>query len=247
MVKYYSIKPSEEEAPAAPPPSLPEAEAAELPKYKRGDLVFVFSNAAKQWLDDGIVVALLQEAGEHDGLSLPKDSVKVQYNNRRQFKWVTPVQVKQYVKPSKRPVPPPTLLGELLKETHNLISQWHVRYFELSKGYLQWWMSSDDAKNGAVPNGSLSLIGLEMTVKDTVMYIRTATSKGMIYAFDATTIESVTKWSDMMKQHEEYCRKMQTHLTQRATEMEQGDKNENGQGKEKFTNLLVERKRRASL
>jgi len=239
-------KPSE--AAAAPQsPSQAKPEEPARPKYKRGELLFVYSNAAKQWMDDGIVVAVLLESGEHDGLSLPKDSVKVQYNNRRQFKWVTPAQLKQYVRPSKRPVPPLTLLGELLKETHNWISQWHVRYFELSKGYLQWWMTSDDAKNGVVPNGSLSLTGLEMTVKDTVMYIRTATSKGMIYAFDATTTESVMKWSEMMKQHEEYCRKMQTYLTNRATEMEQGDNASSGQGKEKFTNLLVERKRRASL
>lgn len=230
-------------APEVPAAQTKPAEPSEV-KMKRGDLLFVYSNAAKQWMDDGIVVAVLQEAGEHDGLSLPKESVKVQYNNRRQFKWVTPLQLKQYVKPSKRPVPPPTLLGELLKETHNWISQWHVRYFELSKGYLQWWMTSDEAKNGVVPNGSLSLTGLEMTVKDTVMYIRTATSKGIIYAFDATTTESVSKWSEMMKEHEEYCRKMQTYLTQRATETEQAEK---GQAKEKFADLTVERKRRASL
>merc|ERR1740121_2812943 len=226
--------------PAAPAAQAKPEEPEDLPKYKRGDLLFVYSNAAKQWMDDGIVVAVLQEAGEHDGLSLPKESVKVQYNNRRQFKWVTPLQLKQYVRPSKRPAPPPTLLGELLKETHNWISQWHVRYFELSKGYLQWWMTSDDAKNGVVPNGSLSLTGLEMTVKDTVLYIRTATSKGMFYAFDATTAESVGKWSEMMKHHEEYCRKMQTYLTQRATEMEQTGR------EEKFTGLVAERKRRAS-
>merc|ERR1719162_2862192 len=189
---------SDEEKEAAAP-AQPAAEAKseepEFLKFKRGDLLFVYSNAAKQWMDDGIVVSVLQEAGEHDGLALPKDSVKVQYNNRRQFKWVTPLQLKQYVRPSKRPVPPPTLLGELLKETHNWISQWHVRYFELSKGYLQWWISSDDAKNGLAPNDSLSLTGLEMTVKETVMYVRTSSSKGMIYAFDATTTESVTKWS----------------------------------------------------
>jgi len=205
-------------------------------------LLFVYSNAAKQWMDDGIVVAVLNESGEHDGLALPKSSLKVQYNNRRQFKWVTPLQLKQYVRPSKRPVPPPTLLGELLKETHNWISQWHVRYFELSKGYLQWWMTSQEAKEGQAPNGSLSLTGLEMTVKDTVMYIRTATSKGMIYAFDATTIESISKWAEMMKQHEEYCRKMQAYLTQRAAEVEG-----KGGGQDKFANFVVERKRRATL
>merc|ERR1719512_679264 len=256
MHRFYSIKttaPNAEErrqslqlaaeVAAAAAPSPPGAVDEEMPKYKRGDLLFVWSNAAKQWMDDGIVVIVLTEDGEHDGLALPEGSVKVQYNNRKQFKWVTPVQLKQYVKPSRRPMPPPTLLGELLKETHNLITQWHVRYFELSKGYLQWWLSSDDAKNGVVPNGSLSLVGLEMAVKDTVMYLRTATSKGMIYAFDATTMESVCKWSEMMKQHEEYCRKMQTYLAQRSSEPSSQDV----QAGEKFTGLVVERERRASL
>lgn len=245
-------------APSVPAPTPAPAAAATpaaaapapVPEYKRGDLLFVYSNAASTWMDDGIVVLVLEEAAEHDGLKLPKGSVKIQYNNRRQFKWVTPAQNKQYLRPSKRPVPPPTLLGELMKETHNWITQWHVRYFELSKGYLQWWMSSDDARSGVVPNGSLSLTGLEMSVQETVLHIRTASSKGVIYAFDATTVESSSKWSEMMKQHEAYCRSMHQYLTQQAHDLEQamsGSKQADLEGKDKLAGLVAARKRRASI
>lgn len=227
---------------AAPSGSFPTRVVAG--QMKKGDLLFVYSNATKQWMDDGVIVQVLDADGTHDGLKLPKDAVKVQYNNRRQFKWITPAQTNAYLRPSRRPAPPPTLLGELLKETHQWITVWHVRYFELSKGYLQWWLNADDAKNGVVPNGSLSLSGLEMSLQGTVLHLRTHSSKGMIYAFDATSVESASKWAEMLKKHEEYCRKMQFYLTNQARDLEA--MHADG-GEEKTSGMIAERKRRNSL
>lgn len=214
-----------------------------LTQYKVADLVFVYSGANKTWLDDGVVVEVLKEAVSRDGLVLSPQTVKVQYNNRRQFKWVTLVQQAHFVKPSFRPQPPPALIGELMKETHNFISQWHVRYFELSKGYLQWWMSCDDAKKGQPPNGSLSLVGMEMDVRGTVMHLRTNNSKGIIYSFDATQMDALTKWSSGLRSHQQYCIKMQAYMLQQASEAGKGDST----AQEKVSDMVQERKKRASL
>lgn len=80
----------------------------------------------KVWHDDGVIIEVIDEACKRDGFALPAGSMKAQYNNGRRYKWVTPVQAKDFLKKSTRPVPPPPLTGELFKETHNFITEWHV-------------------------------------------------------------------------------------------------------------------------
>jgi len=220
-----------ERAPAAseaPPAPEPEADSTEstlkqrkpMKLYKKGDAVLVYSNAAQVWHDDGVIIEVIDEACKRDGFALPAGSMKAQYNNGRRYKWVTPVQAKDFLKKSTRPVPPPPLTGELFKETHNFITEWHVRHFELSKGFLQWWMTADDARTGARPNGVVSLLGLQMRVLETVFSLRTSSTKGVIYSFDATTEEGVAKWTDHLSKHAAYCEEMRAHLAQQKMESE---------------------------
>jgi len=220
--------PAHSEAPPAPEPELRRADSIEsalkqrkaMKLYKKGDSVLVYSNAAHVWHDDGVIIEVIDEACKRDGFALPAGSMKAQYNNGRRYKWVTPVQAKDFLKKSTRPVPPPPLTGELFKETHNFITEWHVRHFELSKGFLQWWMTADDARNGARPNGVVSLLGLQMRVLETVFSLRTSSTKGVIYSFDATTDEGVSKWTEHLSKHAAYCEEMRNHLAQQKNETE---------------------------
>lgn len=189
-------------------------------KYVRYQLVNVYSGNRKCWIDDGIVVEVLDHDGTHDDLQLPAGSVKIQYNNQKTFKWLSPNQFPDFVRPSKRPRPPPTLAGELYKETHGLFTKKHVRYFDLSKGYLQWWHTLNDAKKGTKPHGQLCLAGMELKVQGTKFWIRTKNSQGVVYCFDATSPDAVQVWIEGLKKHEDFCSKLQDYFTKQVVETE---------------------------
>merc|ERR1740139_862620 len=228
------------------------AKEEEKPKYSVGDLVFVYSNATKSWVDDGIALEILEKQESRDGLDLPAGSVKVQYNSRKLFKWVNPAQMQGYLRKSLRPRPPNAVTGEMLKETHNWVSTWHVRYFELCRGYFQWWQTADHAKTGAPPNGSLALTGLEMTrpLPGNILYLRTSNSKGRVYAYDATTDASATKWNEMLLKHQQYCLEMHKYLSDQANNLEkhlQEGKEETLEKASGAAGLVTSQKRRVSV
>merc|ERR1712098_834750 len=107
------------------------------------------------------------------------------------------------VKPSARPKP---FSGVLQEETHNLLSEWHVRFFELKDGNLTWWITQEDQKNNAKPQCCLSLVGLMMKVatSSTRFAIRTVSSKGVVYNFDCNTgtgAKPLVQWVQALKQH----------------------------------------------
>lgn len=234
MMQFQSeveVVPEATPPPAVPPPApCGEAEAGSnrgaseqkvaddvQHRYEKGDYVMVFSQTAGEWMDDGVVVIALSEDGKHDKLELTAGSLKVQYNNRKTFKWLLGHQVKDYIRPSRRPLQPSTLTGELVKETHSLITSWHLRYFELSRGSLKWWKCKADAQVGVLPNGRLNLFGLELHLEDNIIYCRTPAAKGVTYAFDATSEFGAVKWVEALQKHEAYCRQMATyHLQQKV-------------------------------
>lgn len=174
--------------------------------FHKGQHVYVFSAAAKQWLDDGTVMDVLAAAGTQDGLALPAGAVKVQYSGGKRAKWVPPEDAVKLLRAA--PPAPTALVGELMKETHNLFTEWHKRHFQLSKGFLQWWMSISEAKGGTKPNGSLCLAGLQMQRTGSMFRVKTASSKGVVYAFDAGTVGNAKKWCDGLEEHVSYCDKM---------------------------------------
>ncbi|CAK0802922.1 unnamed protein product [Prorocentrum cordatum] len=207
-----------EAMPEAPPPPQEEQQQQTRQRksakvYKLHALVQVFSSASKLWHDDGVVVQTVSEPCSLDGFQLPAGSMKVQYLNGLRFKWVAPAQSAEMLRPSRRPAPPPTLTGRMLKETHNMITQWHVRHFELKHGWLQWWQNEADIGSGVKPNGALQLVGLQLSREgnSSVFRLRTAASR-TVYHFDSTTDEGTDMWTKALNEHAEYLERLRAHL-----------------------------------
>jgi len=182
--------------------------------YRVGDRVFVCSKST-HWHDDGYITEVLDVGQNRDGLALPSETVKVQYNNGRCFKWVTPARVEELLRPSDRPAFPPPLVGDLLKETHNWITEWHMRHFQLSRGFLQWWMSIEDARKGTTPNGSFSLLDMQLLRRGTAFQVRTANSRGTTYNFDARTPDNAEMWLAALRHHADYCESLREWIAKR--------------------------------
>jgi len=214
---------SNEAAPPEPEPDemLPtETELARQRKplrlYGKGDYVQVLTTAGV-WHDDGVIIAVIDEQGLHDGFRIPAGSMKAQYSGGRKFKWVTPLQAEEFLKASDRPRAPPPKLGNLYKETHNFFSEWHIRHFQLNKGFLLWWLSAEAARAGAKPNGVVSLLGLVCADKDTTFKLRTYSTKGVIYRFDASTQKECKEWIESLRKHADYVILFKEHMkAQRA-------------------------------
>lgn len=181
----------------------------------KGDLVEVFSASSGKWHDDGVVLQVLDASDMQDGLSLPAGSVKIQYQNDHRLKWIPPCHLTRCLRKSERPRPPKALTGELLKETHNWVAEWHVRYFQLKRGWLQWWVNREDAVEGVKPNGALDLTGLAVGSAGTVFSMRTANSKGVVYNFDARNVDDVATWMQGLKEHAMYIDKMKLLMATR--------------------------------
>lgn len=179
-------------------------------EYRQGDLIQVFSKAAKDWIDDGTVYLVLDRDGYHDGVQLPKGAVKALYNKQQNFKWVLPSYFPMLLRPSYRPSAPHALVGELMKEHRDIFTRWVVRHCELTKGFLQWWVSADVARKGRKPNRSLELYGLELSKQGTVIYLRVEACQE-IFKFDAQEESSCKMWLDSLKRHEEYCARMRAY------------------------------------
>lgn len=217
--------PAAEEEVIVPEPDLrpglrTEEEPSRLRKkvklFKKGDRVIVFSSKKTGWHDDGDIVETMEEGGSRDGFSLPAGSVKAQYACGRKYKWVTPAQVGEALQKSSRPPAPRPMTGEMLKENHNLFTEWHSRHFELSKGFLQWWTSPEDAKDGAPPKGTVSLLQIQKLQQGSKFKMQTASTKGVIYNFDAQTVENALEWLECMETHAAYCELMRDHLAELA-------------------------------
>jgi hypothetical protein len=207
-----------EATPEAPPPPPEEQQQQTRQRksakvYKLHALVQVFSSTSKVWHDDGVVVQTVSEACSLDGFQLPAGSMKVQYLNGLRFKWVAPAQSAEMLRQSRRPAPPSTLTGRMLKETHNMITQWHVRHFELKHGWLQWWESQADIGSGVKPNGALQLVGMQLSREgnSSVFRLRTAASR-VVYHFDSTTEDGTDSWTKALNEHAEYLERLRAHL-----------------------------------
>jgi hypothetical protein len=219
-------EPAPEEAPkvetkaeeASPPPAptpdpAPPAPTTKKLGFKVGDLVDIWSHTEGKWFTDGIIEEVRETASStHEGKPLPAGCGKIVYNAGSRGKWLQPEALndRQIVKPSIRPT---TFTGFLKKETHNILSEWHVRYFELKDGYLTWWITLEDARTGVKPQTSLELVGLQMKApaQSAKFSIRTASSKGVVYNFDAATgtgYHTVEEWAANLRQHAAYANRM---------------------------------------
>merc|ERR1719469_1746145 len=111
-------------------------------KHLRITLLRVYSQKHKTWMLDAEIVDVVRESCVIDGFQVRAGSMKVEYANGARYKWVAPQQVEQELRPSPRPRPPNPMVGMLSKMAHGWwITMWHDRYFELNKGFLQWWVT----------------------------------------------------------------------------------------------------------
>lgn len=197
--------------PELKPMPVSDSQAPPKPPFAKGDLVEVFSNADKKWCDDGVIEEIANEAGTYDGVDVPAGAIKVKYGNNRKIKWISR-EFLEFVKLSTRPVPPSPLVGEMMKQTHNWLSEWHPRYFQLNQGWMQWWKTAQDARKGMEPNGRLHLLGLELNSSNsTAFQLRTSDSKGVVYAFDAVKVDAATRWIRGLEEHYLYAKNMHRH------------------------------------
>jgi len=182
--------------------------------YKKGDLVDIYSLTEKKWFTDGVIEEIrLTSSATPDGKPLPAGCAKVVYSNGQRGKWLQPEAMadRNLVKPS---IKPQVFTGFLKKETHNILSEWHVRHMELRDGFFTWWISEEDAKCKVKPQCALELVGLQMkaTATSTRFALRTASSKGVVYNFDCATglasAKSVEDWAAALKQHAAYANRM---------------------------------------
>jgi len=175
-------------------------------RWTKGELVDIWSASENKWFTDGVIEEVRDKAStSHEGKPLPAGCAKIVYNNGSRGKWLQPEALndRNVVKPS---IKPPHFTGFMKKETHNLLSEWHDRYFEMRDGFLTWWISKEDAKAGTKPQCSLELVKLQMKAagSTTKFSIRTASSRGVVYNFDTNVTagrHSVEEWANALKQH----------------------------------------------
>jgi hypothetical protein len=186
--------------------------------FKPGDVLMVWSDQSQSWHDDGEVVQVLQEPGRHAKQILNAGCMKVVYANGRRFKWVDPQHAETILRPSSRPLPPPVKSGELEKETHSVFTEWHVRYFELSKGFLTWWKCKEDAARGAPCNNYVPLLGLQLNVEDTMFSFFTPSRKGQLFTLDAGSSAEAEAWAGALSEHGKYMERLKEHLSNVASQ-----------------------------
>lgn len=192
--------------------------------WKVGETVAVYCKSEQTWVDDGIVLLVLTESNSYDGYKLPVGAIKVQYSNQRRFKWVLQDHVDTFLRPSTRPSMPTPMMGELFKETHNIITEWHVRHVEINRGFMQWWQNPDDARSGLRPNAVAGLTGMKLQVEEgnNIFRFSTASTNGMVYSFDATSVEGRNRWVGALERHHQYCHDLLEHMQRKRGEFETG-------------------------
>lgn len=171
-----------------------------------GDPIEIFSATSGQWVSDGEVVAITMEQIEENGECVPAGSTKVVYGNGRRCKWVPGHKLADIVRRSPRPRAPPTQCGVHQLEVYSwFMPGWEQRYFELNKGFMQWWPSMDDAKAGAPPEATVHLLGLQLEQVGNCIKFRTDSTTRAIYTMKYEDEEQRTDWSNALWMHAEFC------------------------------------------
>lgn len=197
----------EETAPA------PSRQRKKMKLFQVGDVVEVFSARQNKWFTDAEVVDVAREVVNEKGMKVPAGSTKIVYDQGTRFKWVAPQEMEQFVRPSTRPRPPEALSGELLKETHYwFITSWTKYYFEVNKGFLQWWNNREDAASNVAAVGSVYLLGLQQKDDGVLFKLRADSTGGAVFAFQSESPEETSAWVDTLWLHSAYCDDVQEHF-----------------------------------
>lgn len=175
----------------------------------KGDLVEVHSSSHDKWFPDGEIVAINRDACQVGGLSVMAGSVKVVFDKGKRFKWVGPAEVGGQLRASPLPRPPDALSGTLGLESPGwFITSWVEYYFELQKGYLQYWPTVGDAMGGAKPTAAIHLQGLrqlKMEMKGTKAILRLRGATGVVYGFKVPDETLAQRWVESIWAQAAYC------------------------------------------
>lgn len=191
------------------PPDMQQTASRQRRKMKlwsRGDVVEVFSEENQKWFLDAEVAEVVDESSMQGNFRVVAGSMKVVYSNGAHFKWVAPQEMETLIRGSPRPRPPDPAVGELRIETHKLFfTQWTTHYLELSKGFLQWWRTREDAQSKNEPIGSVYLLGLQLQRTGMVCRIRADVTKGAVSIFKAESEDEAASWEEDLWAHAGFC------------------------------------------
>lgn len=177
--------------------------------WTKGDCVEVYSVKHQKWFNDAEIVEVVTETCVREGYRVNAGSMKVVYENGTRFKWVAAQEMDQFLRPSNRPKPVQPRLGDLMKETYWLfVPRWNKLYVEMHKGFLQWWNTREEAQKRAKPQGSIYLLGLELQLEGTTFKLRSDSTQGALFTFQAMSEEEAKKWVDDLWLQAEYCSEM---------------------------------------
>lgn len=169
--------------------------------FAKGQRVEIFSHTLREWMLDGEVVEVVTERCTRDGIQVRAGSTKVVYGKGQRYKWVPPSLLEETVRALPLPRLPEPVQGKL-----SLAMQiCHERmYFELEKGFLQWWSHEEDAMSGALPAGWLHLPGSRQEVQGQCILLWTEGSHGDVYDFEATSAQEASRWAAAFRAHAEF-------------------------------------------
>lgn len=177
--------------------------------YVKGDVVDVYSMKHQQWFEDAEIAEVVTESKVVDGYRVRAGSMKVIYDNGARFKWIAPQQMEDFLRPSRRPKAPEPVVGELFKETSSWFGAKYLKqYFELNKGFLQWWVKQDDARRGGLPEGQIYLLGLQQQENGAAFRLRTDSTQGAVFGFKADTEDEAGTWTEVLWAHAWFCEEM---------------------------------------
>merc|ERR1740121_2135573 len=125
--------------------------------------------------------------------------MKVLYSCGERFKWISPQQAEANLRASPMPSAPSVLTGELLKEVHSEVTEWHVVHVELHKGFIQWWKDKEAAMRGDKSLGHAYLLGLQQgNCQDTFFSLRAISRRGAVDTFKAGSEDDAAKWVNVL-------------------------------------------------
>lgn len=179
--------------------------------FAKGDRVEILgNNKTGEWLPDGEVVDFVKESCIRDKIRVRAGSTKVVYANGTQFRWLAPSVLEDYVRPSPRPKFPQPTTGTFLFETHSRAGTWWKPvYCELQRGFLRWWETLEEAKEGAAPAGAVCMLGLRLAeeASDASCRLRFRADgvPGVVYSLQAGSERDAAALADAFWIHEGYC------------------------------------------
>lgn len=101
---------------------------------------------------------------------------------------------------------PEPVMGQLLMRMHGwFVTWWQPLRFQLSRGFLEWWPSEEEARSGAAPSGSMRLQGLQQQDGGASFKLRVGGKDGAIHSFQADSEEEAKSWVLAIWRHAGYC------------------------------------------